>query len=142
MENKSIGFALKSIKTEQFATFEENYSKKKEVNLNTDLEFKINKEHKEIGVYTTFTFMHSKKTFIKLEVSCHFDISPDAWNSFLDKDTITFPKGFISHLAMLTVGTSRGVLHSKTTGTEFNQYILPTLNIGEMITTDIDFDFN
>ena len=30
------------------------------------------------------------------------------------KTEMKFPKGFVAHLAMITVGTLRGVLHTKT----------------------------
>lgn len=139
MEKKTIGFALKGIKTDQFATFEENFSKKKEANLTTELQFKINKESKQIGVYATFSFDHTKKVFLKIQVSCHFEILPDAWDELLKESKIIFPKGFITHLAVLTIGTARGVLHCKTDGTDFNTYILPTLDISKMLTEDVEF---
>jgi hypothetical protein len=116
MDNKTIDFALKGITTDQFATFEENYSKEKEVNLNTNLEFKISSKNKQVGVYTTFTFEQEKKAFIKIQVSCHFDIEADSWNDFLSKEKIVFPHSLMSHLTTLTIGTARGVLHSKTNG--------------------------
>ncbi|OFX28635.1 MAG: hypothetical protein A2033_07655 [Bacteroidetes bacterium GWA2_31_9] len=139
MENNPLGFALQAIKTEQFATFEKNHSAKKEVSLTTDIEFKINTENKQVGVYTTFSFDQSKKVFIKIQVSCHFEISLDTWNSLLSENKIIFPHTFITHLAVLTIGTARGVLHSKTEGTEFNKYILPTLDISKMFTKDVEF---
>jgi hypothetical protein len=53
---------------------------------------------------------------------------------------ITFPQNFVCHMAMLTVGTSRGILHSKTENTIFNSYILPTTNVKEIISSDVWFD--
>ncbi|WP_262906606.1 hypothetical protein [Tenacibaculum finnmarkense] len=41
---------------------------------------------------------------------------------------------------MITVGTTRGVLHSKTDNTIFNEFILPTLNVSQMITEDGEFE--
>lgn len=60
MEDETIGFALIGVKTEQFATFNENYSANKNANLTTVLEFKISKGRQQIGVYATFTFEQSK----------------------------------------------------------------------------------
>jgi len=142
MENKTINFVLKGISTDQFATFEENYSKEEEVNLNTNLEFKISRENKQVGVYTTFTFEQAKKAFLKIQVSCHFDIDADAWNGFLSEEKIVLPHSLMSHLTMLTIGTARGVLHSKTNGSEFNKYILPTLDVAKTLTKDVEFNLN
>jgi len=74
--------------------------------------------------------------FLIIEVSCEFDISSEFWKEFDNKDKVRIPKGFMAHLAMITVGTTRGILHSKTENTKFNEFILPTLNITEMITED------
>ncbi|WP_016989156.1 hypothetical protein [Flavobacterium sp. ACAM 123] len=142
MENESIGFALVAIKTEQFALFEEKYSSKKELNITTSLEFKINEEQKLIGVFATFTFEQSKKIFIKIQVSCHFNIEPNTWTSFLKDNNVVFPKNFICHLTMLTIGTSRGILHAKTEGTEFNKFILPTINVNQLVEKDAEFIIN
>ena len=142
MEKETIGFALAGIKTEQFATFEENYEAKKKANITTALEFKINKEDRRIGVYAAFTFEQSKKAFLKINVSCHFSIAPDSWDSFLMEDKIVFPKSFISHLTMLTIGTARGILHCKVEGTEFNKFILPTFNVNQMVNEDAEFYLN
>jgi hypothetical protein len=142
MEKETIGFVLIGVKTEQFATFKENLSDKKKTNLTTALEFKIDQENKHIGVYSTFTFEQTKKAFIKVEISCHFAISPDSWQELLNGNKIIFPKSFIAHLTMLTVGTARGVLHCKTDGTEFNKFLLPTLNIEDLVTRDAEFVLN
>ncbi|HSD07644.1 hypothetical protein [Flavobacterium sp.] len=139
---ESIGFALAAIKTEQFALFEENFSSKKEANITTSLEFKINTDQKLIGVFATFTFEQAKKTFIKIQVSCHFKIEPEAWTSFLKDSNVIFPKNFISHLTMLTIGTSRGILHSRTEGTEFNKFILPTINVNQLVDKDAEFNIS
>lgn len=57
-------------------------------------------------------------------------------------NTLVIPKGFLRHLAMLTVGTSRGILHAKTEGTCFNKYVLPTINVTLIIKEDATFNFN
>lgn len=138
-DNKSIGFHLIAIKTEQFAVLEENFKNDKDVDLNTNFEFKLNTELMRLGVFANFQFESKKKTFIKLQVSCHFEIEPDAWNSFKQPDEIRFPTSFARHLCMLTVGTARGILHCKTEGTSFNSYLLPTINVAEVVTEDVFF---
>lgn len=139
-ENNSVGFALQGIKTEQFAILEENYSPKKDIGLGTGLQFRIDSLNKQIGSFLSFEFVQSKKVFLKIQVSCHFKIEENAWNSFIQKDKLVVSKGFLAHLAMITTGTTRGVLFAKTEGTVFSKYIVPTINVAEMIQEDASFD--
>lgn len=139
-ENTQVGFALKGIKTEQFAIFEENYSPKKETSLGTELQFKLDQNNKQIAVFLGFEFLQAKKVFLKIQVSCHFKIEESSWNSLIQENKLIVPKGFLAHLAMITTGTSRGVLFAKTEATPFSTFIVPTLNVAEMIKEDVLFD--
>lgn len=141
-KNTKIGFALKAIKTEQFAIFEENYPSKKESNLTCEFQFKIDKINSQIGVFLTLEFIQSKKVFIKIQVSCHFKINEESWTCFANENEskVIIPKEFLAHLAMITVGTTRGILFSKTEGTPFSIYIVPTINVAEMVKEDAIFD--
>ena len=138
-EKEALGFALKALKTEQFATFEENFAEGGKTELTTGLEFKLSKSQKQIGVYATFTFEQDGKAFIKIKVSCHFTIAPASWNASVAGDKIVFPGGFVRHLATITIGTARGVLHAKTEGTPFNTFILPTINVQDLGNKDEEF---
>ena len=133
-----VGFLLKKIHTEQFALFEENFVENIKVNLNTQIQFKLDHKNYMVGTFMGFTFEQEKKPFLKIEVSCHFKLEENSWNGFINekKSKIIIPKGFLAHLAMITIGTARGVLFAKTEGTLFNTFIIPTLNVVEMIETD------
>jgi hypothetical protein len=141
IKNKPIGFAIKGMKIEQFALFEENYSSKKETELGTELQFKIDVESKQIGIFLGFEFFQGKKIIIKLRTSCHFSIEESAWNSFISENKIIVPKEFLAHLSMITTGTTRGILFTKTESTAFSKFIIPTLNVAEMITQNAEFVF-
>ncbi|TXK79447.1 hypothetical protein [Mesonia sp. K4-1] len=140
--NKRIGFVLRGLKTEQFATFEEHYkaNSKAKINLDTRLEYNFDKGNRLIGTFTTFTFQQNNKVFLKLSVSCHFSIDSESFESFCEADIIIFPKGFMAHLAMITVSSGRGVLHAKTEGTVFNKFLLPTIDVTQLVKEDISFD--
>jgi len=139
-ENTQIGFALNGIKTEQFAIIEENYAAKKETGLETELQFKLNQTNKQIAVFLGFEFLQGKKIFLKIQVSCHFKIEESSWNSFIQENKLIVPKEFLTHLAMITTGTTRGVLFAKTEATQFSKFIVPTLNVAAMIKEDASFD--
>ena len=134
-----IGFSLQTIKTEQFAIIEENYSQKKEIKLNSELTFKLNKEDKRIGVFLTFSFTQGKKTFIKIQTSCHFLILPEHWELLLKDNKVIIPKNFISHITIISIGNTRGILHAKSEGTGFNKFILPQLDVTQLVKEDIEF---
>jgi hypothetical protein len=141
-DNTQVGFALQGIKTEQFAIFEENFDNKKETDLGTELQFKLDQKNKQIVVFLGFEFIQGKKVFLKIQASCHFKIIDNSWDSFVLEETskLVVPKGFLAHLAMITTGTTRGVLFAKTESTPFSKFIVPTLNVAEMIKEDASFD--
>jgi hypothetical protein len=143
-KTNSIGFSLKKVSTEQFAIIEEGFNDKGKIRLNTSLRFAADDIQKYVAVFTSFTFDSDQKPFLIIEASCHFSIKDPAWNEMLKTDinTLVIPRGFLCHLAMLTVGTSRGILHAKTEGTCFNKYVLPTINVTEIIKEDASFSFN
>jgi hypothetical protein len=141
-ENKQVGFAITGIRTEQFAIFEENYLPKKESSLGTELQFKLDQTHKHIAVFLGFEFLQGKKIFLKIQVSCHFKIEENSWESFIQESKLIVPKDFLAYLAMITTGTARGILFAKTEATQFSKFIVPPLNVAEMITEDASFDIN
>lgn len=142
--NKSIGFSLKRVSTEQFAIIEDGFNEKGKIRLNTSLRFAADDVQKYVAVFTSFVFDSNSKPFLIIEASCHFSVTESAWADMLNSETnsLVVSKGFLCHLAMLTVGTSRGILHAKTEGTCFNKYVLPTINVTEIIKEDSTFSFN
>jgi len=140
MSNK-IGFNLNKINTLQYAVIDDAYdSSVEEFGLDVNLGFGMDFENHAMMSLVKVQFEQKKNNpYLILEVSCEFDIEPEFWKEFKNKTIVKVPKGFMSHLAMITVGTTRGVLHSKTDNTKFNSYILPTINVASMITSDGEF---
>jgi len=140
-KSSPIKFALTNVKTEQFALLEENYSPKKKINLGTGLQFKIDTEKHAIGSFVGATFEQGKKSFLKIEISCHFKIEDESWKNLINEKAalIKLPKDFLTHIAMLAFGTLRGVLFAKTEGTNFNKFILPGMDVRSMIEKDETF---
>lgn len=136
-----IGFTLDKINTEQFAIIESSYDDcNEEFGLEASLKFGVNSENSAIISYVKFQFEQNNIPFLIIETSCEFTIDEKFWANFSTKESIIIPKGFLSHLAMITTGTTRGILHSKTENTKFNEFLLPTINITEMITDDGEFE--
>jgi hypothetical protein len=142
-EQFNIGFSLKKITTKQFAIIESAYKREEKITLETKLSFGVSFEEKIISVSFLTKFVQKEIPFLLIEVACHFEIEEMAWEKFLNesKTEILFPKGFINHLVMLTIGTTRGVLHSKTENTPFNSFLLPTIHVNTLLKEDEVFHF-
>jgi hypothetical protein len=137
---KDIGFRLLNIVTEQFATFEvENIPDENE--LKSELQFSITPEKRVISCKMNFQFLHNQQPFLVLIAVCNFDIEEESWNkNVLSNKKITLPKHLLEHLCVITVGTSRGILHAKTENSSFNKFIIPTLNVTTLVEKDIVFE--
>ncbi len=141
-KNISIGFQLKKITTEQFAIIQDVYDKTNpKIEMSIGLKFALDKEKKIIASFVKVQFEQKKDPFLIIEIANHFDIEDNAWKSFNKTETeFIIPKGFASHLVMLTIGTLRGALHCKTENTEYNNLFLPTINVTELIKNDIEIN--
>lgn len=137
--NPIIRFNLQKINTEQFASSGDIPPSDAKISFNTNLEFKSSSVNRIIVVFTKFNFEYEGKPFLIVEGSCQFNIHPEDWQTFEKKenDTIVIPKGLLTHLAMLTVGTTRGILHSKTENTPYNRFFIPPVNLNIIIKEDL-----
>ena len=142
-KDTSIGFSLLKISTEQFAIIEDGYNENGALIVNTSLRYGADGKNKLIAVFSLFSFESDQKPYLIIEASCQFKITDEAWLKMLEQEsnTLIVPKGFITHLAVLTIGTARGILHAKTEGTCFNKYVIPTINVTEIIKDDAIFSF-
>ncbi|MBL7111190.1 MAG: hypothetical protein ISS19_04535 [Bacteroidales bacterium] len=143
-ETKNYKFALARVTTEQFAIIESNLLEKAEIRIQSNIRFGADYEKKLIAVFSSFFFETNEKQFLIVEGGCHFAIEPNTWNKMFGKEKfeLIVPKEFIQHLTVITVGTTRGILHAKTENTDFNKYHLPTINVAQLVNTDSKFQFD
>ncbi len=136
-----VGFLLYKITTKQFAMLPDNLVNKSEVLLESQLRFSLDKKRKTLAVLPSFQFKDNKIPFLLIELNCEFKVADYLWNNFVQKNTKEFiiPRDFILHLAVLSVGTARGVLHARTENTSLNTYLLPTINVEKMLPDDLRF---
>jgi len=144
IKEKTYSFSLAKITTEQFAIVDECYNNEGKISIETSIRFGADNQRQMIATFTLFKFICNEKPFIVIEAGCHFIINPESWKTIFntEKQELTVPKVLLRHLAMLTVGTTRGILHSKTENTNFNQFVLPTINVSGMISDDAIFGVN
>ncbi len=140
LDNK-IGFRLEKITTNQFAIIEDAYnSDNRNIELGVSFQFGVSSEFSAIQSVVKIQFEQEKQPFLIIEVTCEYGIEESKWQGFYRGKQVIIPKEFLTHLLLLTIGTTRGVLHSKTENTSFNKFILPTLDVSNKITEDGVFD--
>lgn len=137
-----IGFRYVRVITEQFAVLEEDVMINEKFGLQTQLRFGINSSNKILAIYSRFRFDTKDKPFLVLETSSQFKVEDENWEELVSKNRkkITFPKSFIVHLSMLSVGTARGILHARTENTIYNHLVLPTVNIDSIVEGNITLE--
>ena len=144
MEDKAgkvnMNFILKYIKTEQFAIFEENLIEGEPINLSTSLSCGLNAGEKLFISTVKCTFEINEKPFITIQVSCYYELDPTTWAELTDENKLVIPRGFVAQTAMHCAGTIRGILHTKTEDTIFNQFILPPINVDVLAGEDAVFE--
>jgi len=141
MNDNQVGFRLLKITTVQFAVIENAFIESEPIQLGAGVNYAIDDKNKVIACIVRFQFAINESPFLIIHIKCDFGIEDNSWMSFIDADKkeIKFPIDFVKHLAVLTVGTARGILHSKTENTKFNKYFLPTINVNELIKEGFSF---
>ncbi|WP_418894078.1 hypothetical protein [Limibacterium fermenti] len=137
----SIRFKLRKIVTEQFAGFDEMFDTQSNVEVSAGLSFGIEENERIIAVACTIRYKCDEKPspFLMIEVRMFFDIEEATWVGLHDdqKQVITIDKGFAQHLGVLVIGTTRGILFAKTEGSDFNKWVLPLINVENIVNEDI-----
>ncbi len=143
-EQEQISFTMNRIITEQFATFSDAIPlDNSQVQFGVNFGFTANIVKQELGCKVILAITDNQTPLVKLEVCCVYAIKPSDWEKLKqDDNTILIDKGFLSYLAMQTIGTARGILHSKTEGTPFNIYIVPPINTQDIIKNNLKIELN
>ena len=131
-----VKFRMTGVAIDQFAILADEYENVKEWQVDVDLISSFSLDPLEAAIKMKFLFRHQDTKILVLELTCRFKI--DGAEEFEVKDgKMIIPSGFLDHLVMHTVGTARGVLVCKTEGTPYSQYILPPINVTNMIPNDV-----
>ncbi len=136
----NINFRLINITTEEF---KQNEVEKENgtLDLNFDFQFGVNNEKHFVKTIAKFKFLLDKEEVMEIAVACEFEFEPAGWNYFVKGDQLILPKGLLQELAMFTMHTTRGVLHTKTEGHKYNRLFIPMIG-GEFIKQDLAIPLN
>lgn len=134
----TIPFKIVKIEENQFSVFEEALSIDSPIKQNIGFGFGAEQAKRIIGATMRFVLQKNEKPLLKTEITCYFEIEENAFNNkLLQNGKIILPQAFVKHLAMITTGTTRGILYANTKGTDFNKYILGLVNLEQMFNKDI-----
>ncbi len=139
-----INFALVTIKTEKLDIHPNVFDKDRPVSIQAGVNFGVDKERRLVKVLFNHNFVHKDTEdnapenidpIIELAVACIFAFDPESWK-FLEKteeQVFILPKELAGHFAMMTASTARGILHNETEHTEYNKFIIPAHNVGDVM---------
>lgn len=136
----NINFRLINITTEDFK-FNEVEQDNGTLDLNFDFQFGVNNEKRFVKTISKFKFLLDKVEVMDIAVSCEFEFEPAGWQYFVKGEQLILPKGLLQELAMFTMNTTRGVLHTKTEGHKYNKMFIPMIG-GEFIKQDLAIPLN
>lgn len=137
----TIGFIIHKIETKQFAILSEEVDES-ELTITSGIGFGIDEDNRIIRAMFKYEFNSKDKVILILEVYVDFQIEKKCFGKQIKiKDSLVIPKDFAAHLAMIAVGTARGVLHEKTNGTKLNEFLMPPIDLTASIDEDIAFKF-
>ena len=133
----AIPFRIRQIKTQQFAMFPDLLINGKEVAVQSEFNFGVNSEVKDIFCITRMTYSQDEKLLLTTEVICFFEISEEGSKQLIEQGRIEVD--FLRYLATIATGTVRGIIHTKTENTSLNPIVLPPINLVDAIKEDFVF---
>ncbi len=140
-ESQPIPFQLISISTEDFTSQKENYNDENPFDITFGFDISIDSTNKIVSLFTQFNFEQEKGLFLSLKSACHFQFEMNFWEQQIQENQITLPAPLITHLLVICVGTSRGIIHELKPNWAEN-VILPTLNVSEVLEEDPVFELD
>ena len=138
---KPIQFGLRSIRTDEFATIKPVPNETAKVKLGNSFNFSVSADSHQILVSARINFEADAQPFIILQVTCVFGIKPDDFAKFSTEkeNELKVPKEFLAHLASITIGTARGVLHTKLENSEYKKFMVPIMDVSKGFKEDVIF---
>lgn len=128
-----VRFRMIKIAVEQFAILADSMPDYETITYSIEFGFKYVAEEQRIVCIMDVGFSGDNNKFLVLKTSCEFLVEQEDWNSFVSESGVNIPQDFLEHIAVHTVGTSRGILFCKTEGSPFNTLILPPVNVKEIL---------
>lgn len=137
----SVVFRILDIETLQFSYNDEIiYEELNGSEFIANIALAIDFEDRVIFNKFSFELEKIKKSLIKIEVQLVFSFEKKSWESFIKLEELQIPKQIAEHLSALNVSSTRGILKEKLLKTNLSEFILPLINVREIIEEDPIFN--
>jgi len=137
---KALGFRLINIEERQFSKFPIEHLEEGSIKEKAGFNFGIYENESgelAIGCGCLYTLESGDKPFLNIEAVCFFECND------LDKSIKTsylLKKETARHLAVITSGTTRGILFANTKNTPYAAYPMRLLNVQDILQEDIELE--
>lgn len=136
-----IRFRMAKINVDQFAILADK-APYEGVSYSVGFGFNVAANASRIACIFTIDFSFSEKPILKLSINCEFDVHEEDWNNRIKDDTLSISKEDLGFFANQTVGAARGILFCKTENSDFRDYILPPINLTDILDEDLEINFS
>lgn len=135
-----VRFNMVKITTKQFAIVSEPKGEQSSIGFEWGFNVNYSMGMHRIGITPTLTLLDEQnQKLLILSLFCEFEIHPDDWQAMITGKKLIVPKNLIEYFISQTVGTMRGVLYCKTEDTPYSFFVLPSVNVAEIVQTDAEF---
>ncbi len=135
-----IKFRIQRIETLQFALLQEDIAEDK-LAYSVNFGYAIDTDALVVRSKFRYELLRETQPCLLIEVAVDFAIEQKCFEEHFKKEgKPVIPQNFATHMAMITVGTTRGILHEKTKDSPLNSLPIPTVNVSSKITEDISFE--
>ncbi len=129
-------FRMFGIHLDQFAILAPNKGEG-DLGMKIELSYKYADKGKKIACTANFEFTSQKTKILVLGVTCEFKIHEEDWEKLNKNGKVVISKDLLEYFAVHTVGTARGILFCKTESTQFNNIIIPPINVSDLIKANL-----
>lgn len=120
-----ITLRIIDIKTHQWAVFPEHFDRQKPMDVKPSIEFRVDADQKLIGVLINIEYEQNKVAFAKVQNECIFDVNEKNWEPLIKDEKLVIPGAILERLLSIAIGTTRGVVHAKSSDTEIGAMLTP-----------------
>ena len=127
-------FRYSHIRLDQFATFDVTTERKPlSFQSSGEVQTGCNYEARTIVMTILANVKVDDQLVMTIKTSSYYELSKETWEELKKDGFVEIPKEFLYHLGGLAFSTTRGVLFAKTEGTDLNTFILPIIQMDEVI---------
>lgn len=133
-----IEYSIEEIKTNQFALFDSELDPTKvRKSITTEFKYGIKTEEKTLLSIIDILYSYNDSPVLKIQTQAIFKFKEDAYKSFLKGEEFVMSTEHVRFFTSLLFDSTRGILVCKLESTKFNDFILPVIDLGEIIKTPL-----